>query len=54
MKEYDEQIMLPRERDHLFEEVEPDDLRAEPIRRYSEAEGKDRSFTERHTPITPA
>ncbi len=34
--------------------IEPDDLRAELIRRYSEAEGKDRSFTERHNPITPA
>jgi acetyl-CoA carboxylase carboxyltransferase component len=34
--------------------IEPDDLRAELIRRYAEAEGKDRSFTERHNPITPA
>ena len=33
--------------------IEPDDLRAELIRRYAEAEGKDRSFTERHNPITP-
>ena len=33
--------------------IEPDDLRAELIRRYAEAEGKDRHFTERHNPITP-
>ena len=33
--------------------IEPDDLRAELIRRYAEAEGKDRRFTERHNPITP-
>jgi acetyl-CoA carboxylase carboxyltransferase component len=34
--------------------IEPDELRAELIRRYAEAAGKDRSFTERHNPITPA
>ena len=34
--------------------IEPDDLRAELIRRYAEAAGKDRRFTERHNPITPA
>jgi len=34
--------------------IEPDDLRAELIRRYAQAEGKDRSFSERHNPITPA
>ena len=33
--------------------IEPDDLRAELVRRYAEAEGKDRSFTERNNPITP-
>jgi acetyl-CoA carboxylase carboxyltransferase component len=34
--------------------VQPDELRAELVRRYAEAEGKDRTFTERHNPITPA
>ena len=34
--------------------IEPDELRAELIRRYAEAEGKDRHFSERHNPITPA
>ncbi len=34
--------------------IEPDELRAELIRRYAEAAGKDRHFTERHNPITPA
>ena len=34
--------------------IEPDELRAELIRRYAEAAGKDRRFTERHNPITPA
>ena len=34
--------------------IEPDELRAELIRRYAEATGKDRHFTERHNPITPA
>jgi acetyl-CoA carboxylase carboxyltransferase component len=34
--------------------IEPDALRMELIRRYAEAEGKDRSFTQRHNPITPA
>jgi acetyl-CoA carboxylase carboxyltransferase component len=33
--------------------IEPDDLRDELIRRYAQADGKDRSFTERHNPITP-
>ena len=33
--------------------IEPDDLRAELIRRYAQAEGKDRRFSERHNPITP-
>jgi propionyl-CoA carboxylase beta subunit len=33
--------------------VEPDELRAELIRRYAEAAGKDRHFTERRNPITP-
>lgn len=33
--------------------IEPEELRAELIRRYAEAEGKDRAFTERHNPITP-
>ncbi len=33
--------------------IEPDDLRAELVRRYGEAEGKDRHFSERHNPITP-
>ena len=34
--------------------VEPDDLRAELIRRFAYAEGKDRRFSERRNPITPA
>ena len=34
--------------------VEPDDLRAELIRRFAHAAGKDRSFAERRNPITPA
>jgi acetyl-CoA carboxylase carboxyltransferase component len=34
--------------------IEPDELRAELIRRFALAEGKDRSFSERHNPITPA
>jgi propionyl-CoA carboxylase beta subunit len=34
--------------------IEPDHLRAELIRRYSFAESKDRRFSERHNPITPA
>jgi acetyl-CoA carboxylase carboxyltransferase component len=34
--------------------IEPDELRSELIRRFALAEGKDRRFTERHNPITPA
>jgi acetyl-CoA carboxylase carboxyltransferase component len=34
--------------------IEPDDLRAELIRRYAFAESKQRGFSERHNPITPA
>ena len=34
--------------------IEPDELRAELIRRFAFAEGKDRSFSERRNPITPA
>ena len=34
--------------------IEPDDLRAELIRRFAAAESKDRSFSERRNPITPA
>ncbi|MGH2954249.1 MAG: acyl-CoA carboxylase subunit beta [Solirubrobacterales bacterium] len=34
--------------------VEPDDLRAELIRRFALAEGKRREFSERRNPITPA
>jgi acetyl-CoA carboxylase carboxyltransferase component len=34
--------------------IQPDDLRAELIRRYAFAESKDRGFSERHNPITPA
>jgi acetyl-CoA carboxylase carboxyltransferase component len=34
--------------------IEPADLRAELIRRYAHAAGKDRHFSERHNPITPA
>ena len=34
--------------------IEPDDLRAELIRRFSLAEGKERRFSERRNPITPA
>jgi len=33
--------------------IEPDDLRAELIRRYALAEGKDRGFAERRNPVTP-
>jgi acetyl-CoA carboxylase carboxyltransferase component len=34
--------------------IEPDDLRAELIRRFAYAEGKQRDFSERRNPITPA
>jgi acetyl-CoA carboxylase carboxyltransferase component len=34
--------------------IEPDGLREELIRRFSLAEGKDRGFTERRNPVTPA
>ncbi len=34
--------------------VEPDELRAELIRRFALAESKDRAFSERHNPVTPA
>ena len=34
--------------------VEPEDLRAELIRRFAHAAGKDRSFAERRNPVTPA
>jgi acetyl-CoA carboxylase carboxyltransferase component len=34
--------------------VQPDDLRAELIRRFAFAEGKDRRFAERRNPVTPA
>ena len=34
--------------------IEPDDLRAELIRRFALAESKDRGFSERRNPITPA
>ena len=34
--------------------VEPDDLRAELIRRFALAAGKDRAFAERRNPVTPA
>src|SRR5581483_2795934 len=34
--------------------VEPDELRAELIRRFALAEGKDRRFSERRNPVTPA
>src|SRR5215213_9503342 len=34
--------------------IEPDDLRAELIRRFAFAESKDRHFTERRNPVTPA
>ena len=34
--------------------IEPDDLRAELIRRFALAETKDRGFSHRHNPITPA
>ena len=34
--------------------IEPDELRAELIRRFALADGKDRRFSERHNPITPA
>jgi acetyl-CoA carboxylase carboxyltransferase component len=34
--------------------IEPDELRAELIRRFAFAEGRDRRFSERRNPITPA
>ena len=34
--------------------IEPDDLRAELVRRFAFAESKDRRFTERRNPVTPA
>ncbi len=34
--------------------VQPEDLRAEVIRRFGHAAGKDRSFAERRNPVTPA
>jgi propionyl-CoA carboxylase beta subunit len=34
--------------------IEPDELRVEVIRRFALAEGKNRRFSERHNPITPA
>ena len=34
--------------------IEPDDLRGELIRRYAYAASRDRRFSERHNPITPA
>jgi acetyl-CoA carboxylase carboxyltransferase component len=34
--------------------IEPDELRGELIRRFEAAGGKDRRFSERHNPITPA
>src|SRR5687767_1417434 len=34
--------------------VQPEDLRGELIRRFAFAEGKDRSFSERRNPVTPA
>jgi hypothetical protein len=34
--------------------IEPDDLRDELIRRYAYTESKDRRFSERRNPVTPA
>jgi acetyl-CoA carboxylase carboxyltransferase component len=34
--------------------VEPDQLRSELIRRFALAESKDRAFSERRNPVTPA
>jgi hypothetical protein len=34
--------------------IEPDDLRAELVRRFALAESKNRRFSERRNPITPA
>jgi hypothetical protein len=34
--------------------VEPGELRADLIRRFAHAAGKDRSFAERRNPVTPA
>jgi acetyl-CoA carboxylase carboxyltransferase component len=34
--------------------VQPEDLRAELIRRFAMAASKDRSFAERRNPVTPA
>jgi hypothetical protein len=34
--------------------IEPDELRAELIRRFEQSSSKDRRFSERRNPITPA
>ena len=34
--------------------VQPEDLRAELIRRFALAEGRDRAFSQRRNPVTPA
>jgi hypothetical protein len=34
--------------------IEPDELRSELIRRYALAESKDRRFSEKRNPVTPA
>jgi methylmalonyl-CoA decarboxylase subunit alpha len=54
--EYSEDIDILRLASELVVDavIEPDDLRAELIRRYALAESKDRSFSKRRNPITPA
>ncbi|MEO7197691.1 MAG: acyl-CoA carboxylase subunit beta [Solirubrobacterales bacterium] len=53
--EYSEDIDILRLASELVIDtvIEPDDLRGELVRRYAEAEGKDRRSDERHNPITP-
>ena len=53
--EYDIDIDIVRLASELVVDgiVEPEDLRAELIRRYAALRGKDRSFSRRHHGITP-
>ncbi|MBA2522312.1 MAG: acyl-CoA carboxylase subunit beta, partial [Solirubrobacterales bacterium] len=53
--EYSEDIDILRLASELVIDtvIEPDDLRGELVRRFAEAEGKDRRPDERHNPITP-
>jgi len=54
-REYAEDIDILRLASELVIDavVQPDELRSELVRRLELARGKDRSFTERHNPITP-